>query len=74
MKIMIEEFMRASKDNYRLLLQRGLKPEPGTVFRMEGSSEDAFKVVRNNFRYTYVETLNKCMPKLEVIYESKDNT
>lgn len=74
MKIIIEEFTRSSKDNYRLLLQKGVKPNIGTVFRTEGSGEDAFVVVKNNFRYTYIETLNNRMPSIGIIYESKDNT
>ena len=74
MKIVIDEFMRSSKDNYRLLIQRGLKPKPGAIFRVEGSDEDSFVVVRNNFKYTYVETLNRRVPMTERTYESEDYT
>lgn len=74
MKIVIDEFMRSSKGNYRLLIQRGLKPKPGTIFRVEGSDEDSFVVVRNNFKYTYVETLNRRVPMTEITYESEDYT
>lgn len=74
MKIVIEEFTRSSKDSYRLLLQKGVKPDIGTVFRTEGSEEDAFVVVKNNFRYTYIETLNNRMPSIGVIYEQQNRT
>lgn len=70
MEYFVEETSRSGKDHYRFFFAHGARPKVGDILISKGGNKQPlFKVVKTNFKYVYVESLAKLIPKVGGVYE-----